>query len=86
MCLALVALCACSPAQPREKLDAGRQVQPDSSPVIAPTPTPEPELPRYLMPILTPLRDFLHALNVAVIGGILVLYLALLLILLSKRR
>jgi hypothetical protein len=77
---------ACSQVQPREAQVVETTPSTASAPQATNSPEADSAIPPYLMPILTPLRDFLHTLNIAAIGGILVLYLALLVALLSKRR
>lgn len=85
-CMALFTVFACSQVPPPPSGDTGTRLIPTSTAVAASTPNPETAIPPYLMPVLTPLRRLLHALNIAAIGGILVLYLVLLVALLSKRR
>jgi ABC-type phosphate/phosphonate transport system permease subunit len=64
----------------------GRRPTPTVTPLAENPSQPEETIPPYLMPLLGPLGQFLHTLNIAAIGGILALYLALLLALLTKRR
>lgn len=85
-CIVLSVVLACSQVPPPPSGDTGAHPNPTSTAAVASTPNPETAIPPYLMPVLTPLRRFLHTLNIAAIGGILVLYLVLLVALLSKRR
>lgn len=83
----LAVFSAQSCAQARMALEGvGRRPTPTVTPLAENPSQPEETIPPYLMPLLGPLGQFLHTLNIAAIGGILALYLALLLALLTKRR